>query len=279
LFGKKKAEGADEEQDGLGTAAAKEALGVAQSTLERAEAAVDAAAADPSMASAMASSEASLIASSDALHASKQVLQLFQALEDADADDDDLAWRMARAHHDMAEETVGDATRKEQLLRDGLAIAEASKERCGSGPALKWYAILLGRLGDFLTKEEKIANSFVVKDSLEGAAALLPQDSSVQTALGQWCFKVAGISWIERGIAKALFGTPPESSYAEALGFFEASDALRPSKKAAYFAGQSCLELSKKEDAKGWFSKCIELPSSGEADAELDELAQKALAK
>lgn len=219
----------------------------------------------------------SMINTADELHADKQVRQLFELLKDADASDDNLAWRMARAHHDMAEESVGDTARREQLLREGLTIAEASQVRCRSGPALKWYAILLGRLGDYLPKEEKIANSFIVKETLEAAAALLPEDSSIQTALGQWCFKVAGISWIERNIAKALFGAPPESTYEEALGFFEASDSIRPSKKASYFAGQSCAKLKRGGDAQTWYTKCIELPSSGEADAELNKQAQAEL--
>ena len=130
---------------------------------------------------------------------------------------------------------------------------------------------------DNFSKEEKIANSFVVKESLEGAAEQLPDDSSVQTALGQWCFKVAGISWIERNIAKALFGAPPESTYEEALAFFEASNAIRLSKKATYFAGQACTKLKRADAAKAWLTQCLELPSSGEADAELDAQAREAL--
>ena len=171
---------------------------------------------------------AAVIERADALHAESKVNELFELLSGADSSDDELAWRIARAHHDLAEENVSDPARREQLLRDGLAIAEASKNRCNSGPALKWYAILLGRLGDFLPTKEKVANSFLVKESLDGAAGLLADDSSVQTALGQWCFKVAGISWIERNVAKALFGAPPESSFAEALEYFEASPESNP---------------------------------------------------
>lgn len=137
--------------------------------------------------------EESLIARADALHAAKDVQGLFDLLSGEDpTSDDELAWRIARAHHDLAEEIVGDDSRKEQLVRDGLAIAEAAKDASGSGFALKWYAILLGRLGDFLPTKEKVANSFKIKEALEASAALLPEDPSVQTALGQWCYKVAG---------------------------------------------------------------------------------------
>jgi len=220
-----------------------------------------------------------LIEQADALHADKQVDALFDVLSSADASDDDLAWRISRAHHDKAEEVVGDKALKEKLLRDGLAIAEASMARTDgtNGYALKWYAILLGRLGDFLPTKEKVANSYKIKDALEASAALLPADSSIQTALGQWCYKVAGISFIERNAAKLLFGSPPESSYSEALGFVEASYELRPSKKAALFAGLCSGKLGERAAERRWMERCLSIESSGEADAELDRQAQAAL--
>jgi tetratricopeptide (TPR) repeat protein len=218
--------------------------------------------------------DAALLQKADALHAGSRVEELFDCLSGEDRADDELAWRMARAYHDKAEETVDDDSKREALLREGLTIADESRQRCGSGPSLKWYAILLGRLGDFLPTKEKVGNSYKIKEALESAAELLPDDSSVLTALGQWCFKVASISWVERNAAKLLFGAPPESSYEEALGFAERSFAIRPSKKAAVLAGQSCKQTKRLDDAKAWMRKALELESVGEADAELDRQAR-----
>ena len=248
-----------------------------------------------------------LVEEADALHAVKNIDALFALLVGADATDHELAWRIARAHHDKAEELTGDDVRREQLLREGLAIAEASKERSAGtstahhGYALKWYAILLGRLGDFLPTKEKVANSYKIKEALEASAALLPDDSSVQVtlhidmhiheqvamcehmymygqaALGQWCFKVAGISFVERNAAKLLFGRPPASSYAEALRYLETSYALRPSKKAALLAGLCQRKLKDKAAAREWLERCLALESLGEAELELDRQAQAAL--
>lgn len=230
----------------------------------------------PAMASLTADAE-QLIAKTDEMHQAKLVDEYFAMLVDADASDNAVAWRMARAHHDKAEEVVGDDAERERLLRAGLAIAEAARDREADGYSLKWYAILLGRLGDFLPTKEKVANSFKIKEALEASAALLPDDSSVQTALGQWCYKVAGISFVERNVAKVLFGAPPESSYEEALGFVTASYGLRPSKKAALFAGLCEQKRKQKAEAREWFEKCLALESSGEADAELDRQARAGL--
>lgn len=217
---------------------------------------------------------ASLISRADELHASNDAAGVFELLSSADSSDDEVAWRQARAHHDLAEESVGDAARREQLLRDGLAIAEAAKGS-GSGPSLKWHAILLGRLGDYQPTKEKVAASFKVKEGLEAAAALLAEDASIQTALGQWCFKVAGISWVERNAAKLLFGTPPESTYEEALSFLERSYAIRPTKKASLLSSQAHAKLKHAERSAEWARACLELPSAGAADAEIDAAARK----
>ena len=224
-----------------------------------------------------------LIEEADALHSARNNDAVFDLLAGADVTDDELAWRIARAYHDKAEEITADAPARELLLREGLAVAEAAKERSAGastashGYALKWYAILLGRLGDYLPTKEKVANSYQIKEALEASAALLPEDSSVQTGLGQWCYKVAGISFIERNAAKLLFGRPPASSYAEALSYLEASYALKANKKAALFAGLCQAKLKDKAAAREWLQRCLELDSAGEADRELDRQAQAAL--
>ncbi|KAL1514449.1 hypothetical protein AB1Y20_003548 [Prymnesium parvum] len=221
-----------------------------------------------------------LISRSDRLHAENQPLALFEALRGADTADVELAWRVCRAHHDLAEEAVAEPRRREALLREGLAIAEAALEaHPESGPLLKWYGILLGRLSDFLPTKEKVANSFKIKEALDTAATKLPQDASLQTALGQWCLKVAGISWIERQAAKVLFGSPPVSTYEEALSYFERSHAIRPSKKASLQAGLAQQKLGRPAEAEKWLQRCLELEGSGEADAEIDRQAKEALGK
>jgi len=215
-----------------------------------------------------------LIEKTDQLHLSGNVDEYFNILKDADTSDKNLAWRIARAYHDKAEEAVGNDAEREQLLRKGTEVAEAAREEFGDGLSLKWYGILLGRMGDFLPTKEKVANSYKIKESLEAAASQLPEDRTVQTALGQWCYKVAGIGFVERQAAKVLFGKPPQSSYEEALNFFLKSYELSPSKKASYFAGMCYKQLKKKTEANEWLNKCLSIASVGEADVELDKQAK-----
>mmetsp|Transcript_93099 Transcript_93099/g.146292 ORF Transcript_93099/g.146292 Transcript_93099/m.146292 type:complete len:311 (+) Transcript_93099:55-987(+) len=223
---------------------------------------------------ASAEEKQNLIQVTDELHAKSDVDAYFDMLQAADESDSDIAWRMARAYHDKAME-ISDKDERERLLRKGVGIAENACESFGDGYSLKWYGILLGRLGDFLSTNDKVKNSFKIKETLDASAAKLPEDSTVKTALGQWCFKVASISFVERQAAKLLFGGPPTSSYEEALEYLLASHKLRPSKKAALYAGLCYQKLKKKDEAKTWFQACLDLPSSGQDDAELDAQAKK----
>lgn len=112
----------------------------------------------------------------------------------------------------------------------------------------KWYAIVLSSLSDFRSTKEKIQESVLIKEhclkaiELHGKGAhsslktthhrprrreqcpdSLPRlwcaggDQTLNHLLGRWCFAVASISWMERKLASAIFASPPESSYDEAL--------------------------------------------------------------
>lgn len=217
-----------------------------------------------------------LLARADSLHHEKRFAALFDLVEPmaaAQPTNVDLAWRSARAHHDLAGE-LSDATRREQLLRDGLVIAErALGHHPHEGLCHKWVGILLGAVGEFLPTKEKVGNAFRIKERLLEAAQLRPDDSSVQLALGEWAYKVAGISFVERSAAKLLFGEPPAASYSEALTYFERASRLSPTKKAAYKAALSCQKLHQKAQARRWAEDVLGLPGASASDAELDRLA------
>ena len=63
---------------------------------------------------------------------------------------------LARAHHELADEAA-DESRREVLLRDGLALAErALALDPAEGACHKWLGIMLGKYGDFLDTKTKV---------------------------------------------------------------------------------------------------------------------------
>ena len=179
--------------------------------------------------------EADPVAAFDAAHAAGDFEELLVSLRDASraASELDAAveWRYARACLDVAD-ARGDATR-EGLVREGLEAARRSAALApADGLAQKWLGIMLGSVGDYETTKEKLGNSYAIKDALDVAWAARPDDATVALALGQWCLKVAGVSFVERGLARAIFGgSPPTATFAEALAYFQRADKLRPAPK------------------------------------------------
>ena len=196
---------------------------------------------------------------------------------DKDATDDDLAWRIARAYHDKAEdsaEAAADARLKEKLLREGLGVAQASMERTRSGYALKWYAILLSGVGQFSGTSATIKNSFIVREHFEKACKFDPKDATSRHLLGLWCFEVAKLSWIEQKAAAALFATPPTATFAEALDHFEHAERIEPGfyPKNLLLTAQALSRLGRADEAKAALAKCLAAtPKSPEDEATIEE--------
>ena len=183
--------------------------------------------------------EESQIERFDRLHASPldrtdELLKLLRdASRDTNAVDVDVEWRYARACLDASNALPEKDPKREGLTFEGLRAAErAAALAPDDGLAQKWLGVMLGSVGDFQTTKEKIQNSYKVREALDAAYKLRPDDATVALALGQWCLKVAGVSFVERGLARAIFGgSPPEATYAEALKFFRQAQELKPASK------------------------------------------------
>jgi len=90
----------------------------------------------------------------------------------------------------------------------------------------------------------------------------------------RWCKGVANVGFVERNIAKALFATPPVSSFEEALQNYLKADEIDPNFKRNMFEiGQTYLLLKNNAEAKKWFQKLAAMPSGSEADKVLIQQA------
>jgi hypothetical protein len=67
-----------------------------------------------------------------------------------------------------------------------------------------------------------------LQEHIDRAIELRPEEPILHYLNGRWCFEVAGLSWLEKKAAAALFATPPEATYEQALGFFMKSEELSP---------------------------------------------------
>ncbi|NWV01019.1 RMD2 protein, partial [Upupa epops] len=131
----------------------------------------------------------------------------------------DFLWRLARAYGDLFEMTT-DAEEKKQYVTDGQEIT--------FGTSSDRFAIMCGYMSQFDSVQNKIRNGYLFKEHLDKAIELKPQDPFLYYLNGRWCYSVAQLSWIEKKVASALFGTPPTSTVEEALQNFLKAEEMCP---------------------------------------------------
>ncbi|NXP80646.1 RMD2 protein, partial [Ramphastos sulfuratus] len=127
----------------------------------------------------------------------------------------DFLWRLARAYGDLFEMTT-DAEEKRQYY---VCVFFFSPLR---------FAIMCGYMSQFESVQNKIRNGYLFKEHLDKAIELKPQDPFLYYLNGRWCYSVAQLSWIEKKVAAALFGTPPTSTIEEALQNFLKAEEMHP---------------------------------------------------
>eukprot|EP01118_Nematostelium_gracile_P007164 TRINITY_DN2318_c0_g2_i1.p2 TRINITY_DN2318_c0_g2~~TRINITY_DN2318_c0_g2_i1.p2 ORF type:complete len:231 (-),score=86.00 TRINITY_DN2318_c0_g2_i1:69-761(-) len=209
--------------------------------------------------------------------------QVFEALSKAQTEHSDnveILWRLARAHFDLSD-TKADKAFREDHLKKGYEVASKALTIDGNNPfSNKWFAIMTSAMGEFQGQKEKIQNSFKIKEHALKANELKPKDATTLHLLGRWCFSVASLSWLERKAAAALFATPPESTFEEALKYFTEAFEVDPTfRRNLVFLGDTYQQLKNKEKAKEFYQKAIDLPATTAFDQSLVTEAKTKIGK
>ncbi|XP_051469527.1 regulator of microtubule dynamics protein 2 isoform X2 [Apus apus] len=158
----------------------------------------------------------------------KEGFRLLLEKEDKFENSVDFLWRLARAYGDLFEMTTDDEE-KRKYVADGKTKAEKAVQLDDrSAESHQWFAIMCGYMSQFESVQNKIRNGYLFKEHLDKAIELKPQDPFLYYLNGRWCYSVAQLSWIEKKVATALFGTPPTSTVEEALQNFLKAEEMRP---------------------------------------------------
>lgn len=172
-----------------------------------------------------------------------------------------VLWRQARGMFDKSER---DKANRQQLLVDARTLAEeAIKLDPNNADAHKWLAVSAGAYSDYETLSGKLECGSRFKQHIQEAIRLRPTDPGAHYLLGRWCIEVAGLSWLQKKACAAIVGTPPESTYEEALECFTKSENLRPNawKSNQLMIAKTLVKMGKKSDAKSWLSKALAIPT------------------
>ncbi|NXD51825.1 RMD2 protein, partial [Corvus moneduloides] len=182
----------------------------------------------------------------------------------------DFLWRLARAYGDLFEMTT-DAEEKRKYV-----YLNHKKHVCVFFFSPLRFAIMCGYMSQFESVQNKIRNGYLFKEHLDKAIELKPQDPFLYYLNGRWCYSVAQLSWIEKKVAAALFGTPPTSTVEEALQNFLKAEEMHPGySKCNYVYLAKCYkDLGQKNNALKYCDSALSILSvTNEVGIESDNLS------
>jgi tetratricopeptide (TPR) repeat protein len=175
-------------------------------------------------------------------------------------DDPQLLWRLARL-----EVCIGDvAPRKER--RPYYDAAESYARACvarDSTLALghTWLAAALGNVAMFEGSKVKVRLSREIKEELDTALRLDPNDDVAWSVLGSFYRALGKISWIERQLAEIFLGGVPSGGFEESEHALKTAVALAPTiVRHRFELGVLYAEMDREEEAREEFAVVVTLP-------------------
>jgi tetratricopeptide (TPR) repeat protein len=182
----------------------------------------------------------------------------------------EILWRFARAAYDLSGSIdKSKAEEKKKKMTEALDLINKAVLLDGTcGDAYRWNGTILNGYGEFLSTKEQIANSYSIKQFWEKALELNPQDKTAMHLIGRWCAELAGLNWVKRQLASALFGSPPKSSFEEALQWFSRAEDLEPGfwKMNRAQIARCYVMIGDKVNAKKWLDLTDEMPNGKSSD-------------
>src|SRR5574341_928767 len=184
----------------------------------------------------------------------------FHAVE-IDSSNCEALWKLARAYVDVGMSLP----KKEQPPY--YALGEKTARRCAtlhadSSNGHFFLAVALGRVALYEGGKRKIQLANEVKAEAERALQCDPQHDGAMHLLGRWNYELADLNFIERAVAKVVFGgLPTSANYEQAAKYFEQALYHRPDMPVHHFElGRTLLKLGRPAEARQHLEQCLALP-------------------
>ena len=146
-----------------------------------------------------------------------------------DPESDALAWRSARAAHQLATEPSTPAAERLKLLTSAAHVLSRVKARTRDDAAVfRWSGIVLSDLAGLQSSGEAIKSAYAISDDFAAAIALDPYDASAHHLLGRWSLSMATMNGWVRSFAALVFAEPPTATLEEARASFVRAESLQP---------------------------------------------------
>jgi tetratricopeptide (TPR) repeat protein len=204
--------------------------------------------------------------------ANEQAWQILQEFQGTKVSRVEILWRMARTQYEMGRlEESGDQAmayfqEAEKYARS--AIAEAP----GKSDGYKWLAIAIGAQAKYTGTETRVRQSREIKENIEKAIALAPDDDIAYLVLSRWHYKISELSFVARTLANMLYGELPEASLKEAEDLLLRAIGIHDRIAHRYNLARVYDRMDRQKDAMIQYEKALLLPVTFPEEAE--ELAK-----
>ncbi len=170
---------------------------------------------------------------------------------------------------------------RESTFKKAVAYGEAAvKADFNNSNAHTFLAASYGSYAMFIGGREKVKLANRVRDELEIALKLNPDNNIAHSVYGSWHRAVADVSWIGRKLANAFLGGFPQGSIIEAIDHLQQAIRIAPNVlQHHYELALAYLDANRKDLAIESLETALHCPLSLQSDAKRKIDAQKLLSE
>ena len=115
--------------------------------------------------------------------------------------------------------------------------------------------------------EEKVKLANRIRDELDVALKLDPENQVAHTIYGTWHREVADVSWIERKLANIFLGSMPDGSFERSVFHLRKAIDIAPDiLRHRYELGLTYIAMDREKDAAAAFRGALKCPDGWKVD-------------
>lgn len=175
------------------------------------------------------------------------------------------------------------STREEKLRLGGMALGYAERAVAlapRNAEAQLSVAISYGKMLPFMATKDQIEASYHIKDSVDRALELDPNNDLAWHVLGRWHRTLSDVNLVKRRVAAIIYGKLPQTTSEEAVKCFEKAIEINPGRLMHYVElGRAYAQMGKPEEARRLIEKGLAMPNLEKDDPETKRRGKETLAK
>jgi len=222
-----------------------------------------------------------LIAMGDVFYAklqAAQALKYYLPAEKLDPNNVRLLEHISREYRHL----MMDAPSAQEKLSLGSTAVNYAKRAATLNPddpeAQLAVAISYGKMEPFESNREKFEAVHIIKNAVDKAIGLDPNNDLGWHVLGRWHEGLAEVNPVMRAMAQVAFGRLPDSTHQEAATCFEKAIALNPNRLMHYIElGLVYAKMGRTDDARHCIKTGLSMPNTEKDDAEVKREGREAL--